>query len=267
MNIQNTAWYLIGLTALLSACSSNNDPYQNINFPQSYTQSGGYNSSPQLISSEQLQSLLSPIALYPDSLLSLMLLASTYPLEVAEAYNWRTSNSSLNGAALQDALKAQSWNDSVKSLISFPQAFNMMGSKLQWTQNLGNAYKLQAADTMKAVQILRKRAVQAGTLKSNQQIENPTEIIANQIEIEIHKEEELQQCTDADMIIFKEFGIVSDHTFQELRTINPVAAPSLYKAKKARKNIDEMFKINIKKNGINELYILNIITEIANRKL
>ena len=104
-------------------------------------------------------------------------------------------------------------------------------------------------------------------LKSNQQIENPTEIIANQIEIEIHNEEELQQCTDADMIIFKEFGIVSDHTFQELRTINPVAAPSLYKAKKARKNIDEMFKINIKKNGINELYILNIITEIANRKL
>jgi hypothetical protein len=123
-----------------------------------------------LVSSEQLQSLVSPIALYPDSLLSLMLLASTYPLEVAEAYNWRNGNSSLSGAALQDALKAQSWNDSVKSLIAFPPAFNMMGSKLQWTQNLGNAYKLQAADTMKAVQVLRKRAVQAGTLKSNQQI-------------------------------------------------------------------------------------------------
>lgn len=179
MNIQNKAWYLIGLVALLSACSSNNDPYQNMGYPQSYTQSGGYNSSPQLISSEQLQSLLSPIALYPDSLLSLMLLASTYPLEVAEAYNWRNSNSSLNGAALQDALKAQSWNDSVKSLISFPQAFNMMGSKLQWTQNLGNAYKLQPADTMKAVQVLRKRAVQAGTLKSNQQITVSTDANSN----------------------------------------------------------------------------------------
>ena len=179
MNIQNKAWCLIGLTALLSACSSSSDPYQNIDYPQSYTQSGGYNSSPQLISSEQLQSLLSPIALYPDSLLSLMLLASTYPLEVAEAYNWRTSNSSLNGAALQDALKAQSWNDSVKSLISFPQAFNMMGSKLQWTQNLGNAYKLQPADTMKAVQVLRKRAVQAGTLKSNQQMTVSTDTNSN----------------------------------------------------------------------------------------
>ena len=179
MNIPYKACYCVGVMSLLSACSNNGDPYQNIDYPQSYTQSGGYNSSPQLISSEQLQSLLSPIALYPDSLLSLMLLASTYPLEVAEAYNWRNSNSSLDSAALQDALKAQSWNDSVKSLISFPQAFNMMGSKLQWTQNLGNAYKLQPADTMKAVQVLRKRAVQAGTLKSNQQITVSTDASSN----------------------------------------------------------------------------------------
>jgi hypothetical protein len=179
MNIQRKAWCLIGFAALLSACSNNSDPYQNAAFPQAYTQSGGYNNSPQLISSEQLQSLVSPIALYPDSLLSLMLLGSTYPLEVAEAYNWRNGNSSLNGTALQDALKAQSWNDSVKSLIAFPQAFNMMGNQLQWTQNLGNAYKLQPADTMKAVQVLRKRAVQAGTLKSNQQITVSTDANSN----------------------------------------------------------------------------------------
>jgi hypothetical protein len=80
---------------------------------------------------------------------------------------------------LQNALKTQSWNDSVKSLIAFPQAFDMMGSKLQWTQNLGNAYKLQPADTMKAVQVLRKRAVQAGTLKSNQQITVSTDPNSN----------------------------------------------------------------------------------------
>jgi hypothetical protein len=108
-----------------------------------------------------------------------MLLASTYPLEVAEAYNWRRGNAALKGSALQDALKAQSWNDSVKSLISFPQAFNMMGDKLQWTQNLGNAYKLQPADTMKAVQALRKRAIKAGTLKSNQQITVTTDASSN----------------------------------------------------------------------------------------
>ncbi|BDT75485.1 hypothetical protein PKF022_11500 [Polynucleobacter sp. KF022] len=165
----------------------NPGPYQSSGsyYPQSYEQSQGYaqdtsyNAGPQTISSEQLQSLVSTIALYPDSLLSLMLLASTYPLEVAEAYNWRTDNAELKGDDLQNALKAQSWNDSVKSLMSFPKAFNMMGRKLQWTQNLGNAYKLQAADTMKAVQALRKMAVKAGTLKSNQQITVTTDADGN----------------------------------------------------------------------------------------
>jgi hypothetical protein len=144
-----------------------------------YTEDSTYNAGPQTISSAQLQSLVSPIALYPDSLLSLMLLASTYPLQVAEAYNWRNSNASLKGSDLQNAINAQSWSDSVKSLISFPSAFNMMGSKLEWTQNLGNAYKLQAADTMRAVQALRKRAVKAGTLKSNQQITVTTDANGN----------------------------------------------------------------------------------------
>ncbi len=168
------------VTSLLSACAGNSYPdAQMPAYPQSYTQSSNYNAAPQTISSEQLQSLISPIALYPDSLLSLMLLASTYPLEVAEAYNWRRSNAAIKGSALQDALKAQSWNDSVKSLISFPQAFNMMGDKLQWTQNLGNAYKLQPTDTMKAVQALRKRAIKAGTLKSNQQITVTTDASSN----------------------------------------------------------------------------------------
>ena len=145
----------------LPGCANNPDPYM---------QQGFYNASPQSLPQAQLESLVSPIALYPDSLLSLMLLASTYPLEVAEAYNWRMNNSQLSGASLQSALKTQSWNDSVKSLMNFPQAFNMMGNQLQWTQNLGNAYKLQPAQTMQAIQALRKRAMQAGSLKSNQQM-------------------------------------------------------------------------------------------------
>ena len=167
---------IIACGSLLNGCVMNPDPYQQSGY---YTQDPSYNAAPQTISSAQLQSLVSPIALYPDSLLSLMLLASTYPLEVAEAYNWRNSNASLSGDALQNALKAQSWNDSVKSLISFPQAFNMLGSKLQWTQNLGNAYKLQAADTMKAVQVLRKKALNAGTLKSNKEITVTTDVSGN----------------------------------------------------------------------------------------
>ena len=156
----------------LCACANNNDPYS---YPQGY----GYSASPQTLSQAQLESLVSPIALYPDSLLSLMLLASTYPLEVAEAYNWRMNNSKLSGADLQNALKAQSWNDSVKSLMNFPQAFNMMGNQLQWTQNLGNAYILQPAQTMQAVQALRKRAVQAGSLKSNSQMSVTTDTSNN----------------------------------------------------------------------------------------
>jgi hypothetical protein len=179
---------MITLGSLLNGCVMNPGPYQYSGnyYPQGYAQDGGYggsgynenqnyNAGPQTISSEQLQSLVSPIALYPDSLLSLMLLASTYPLEIAEAYNWRMNNAALTGSDLQNALKAQSWNDSVKSLISFPKAFDMMGKKLEWTQNLGNAYKLQAADTMKAVQALRKMAINAGTLKSNKQISVTTD--------------------------------------------------------------------------------------------
>lgn len=176
---------IITLGSLFNGCVMNPGPYQEYGYyPQGNAQGGGpsgsgYNTGPQTISSEQLQSLVSPIALYPDPLVSLMLLASTYPLEVAEAHNWRTSNASLTGNDLQNALKAQSWNDSVKSLMSFPKAFNMMGTKLQWTQNLGNAYKLQAADTMKAVQALRKMAVKAGTLKSNKQITVTTDADGN----------------------------------------------------------------------------------------
>lgn len=149
------------------------------NAGQSYMQSAIDPSQTAPFSQQQLQSLVSSIALYPDSLLSLVLLGSTYPLEIAEASNWRRSNASLSGSALQNALNAQTWNDSVKSLISFPQAFNMLGNNLEWTQNLGNAYKLQPADTMKAVQALRKRAQQAGTLKTNAQMMVVTDPNAN----------------------------------------------------------------------------------------
>ncbi|QWD67624.1 DUF3300 domain-containing protein [Polynucleobacter sp. VK25] len=182
----------IGFGSLLAGCVMNPGPYQYSGnyYSQGYLQAEGYgnpgynenanyNAGPQTISSQQLQSLVSPIALYPDALLSLMLLASTYPLEIAEAYNWRINNAALTGSDLQNALKSQSWNDSVKSLMSFPKAFNMMGRKLEWTQNLGNAYKLQASDTMKAVQALRKMAVNAGTLKSNKQINVTTDPSGN----------------------------------------------------------------------------------------
>ncbi len=122
------------------------------------------------LSMAQLQSLVSPIALYPDALLSQMLMAATYPLEVAEADNWLKSNSRLSKSQLEDALKNQTWDNSVKSLVSFPDALNMMGGKLDWTQKLGDAYLAQPKDVMQAVQALRAKAKQAGNLKSSEQI-------------------------------------------------------------------------------------------------
>lgn len=118
----------------------------------------------------QLQALVAPIALYPDSLLSQVLMAATYPLEVAEAASWQKSNANLKGDALQDALKNQSWDNSVKSLVSFPDALNTLGSKLDWTQRLGDAYLAQPKDLFQAVQDLRAKAKQAGNLQSGPQI-------------------------------------------------------------------------------------------------
>jgi len=118
----------------------------------------------------QLQALVAPIALYPDSLLSQVLMAATYPLEVAEAASWLKSNANIKGEALQDALKNQSWDNSVKSLVSFPDALNALGSKLDWTQRLGDAYLAQPKDLFQAVQDLRAKAKQAGNLNSGPQI-------------------------------------------------------------------------------------------------
>ena len=88
-------------------------------------------------SQEQLDQLLAPIALYPDSLLTQILMASTYPLEVAKANNWVNQNKELKGDALTAALEKQEWDPSVKSLVNFPQILKMMDDKLDWTQKLG----------------------------------------------------------------------------------------------------------------------------------
>ncbi|WP_162784583.1 DUF3300 domain-containing protein [Polynucleobacter necessarius] len=121
------------------------------------------------LSDQQLNSLVSPIALYPHSLISQILMASTYPLEVAEAAGWQKQNSRLTGPALDGALQSQNWDPSVKSLVSFPQALQMMGSDLNWTQKLGDAVLAQQSDVMKAIQTMRAKAKQAGNLTSTPQ--------------------------------------------------------------------------------------------------
>jgi len=126
-------------------------------------------SSQQLLSDAQLDALVAPIALYPDALLSEILMASTYPLEVVEADRWVQSNKNLKGDALKDAVDKQSWDDSVKSLVATPSVLDMMNEKLSWTQQLGDAVLAQQPDVMDAIQRLRTKAQANNKLTSNQQ--------------------------------------------------------------------------------------------------
>jgi len=126
-------------------------------------------SSEQLLSDAQLDALLAPIALYPDALLSEVLMASTYPLEVVEADRWVESNKNLKGDALKDAVGKQSWDDSVKSLVATPSVLDMMSQKLSWTQQLGDAVLAQQPDIVDAIQRLRTKAQANNKLVSNQQ--------------------------------------------------------------------------------------------------
>ena len=118
---------------------------------------------------EQLQQLVAPVALYPDSLLSQILMASTYPLEVVEAARWTKGHAVVQGKALEDAMQEQSWDASVKSLTAFPQVLAMMNDKLHWTIQLGDAFLSNKKELMDAVQVLRQKAKSEGNLKSNDQ--------------------------------------------------------------------------------------------------
>jgi Protein of unknown function (DUF3300) len=121
------------------------------------------------MSQDQLDSLLAPIALYPDQLLSQVLMASTYPLDVVEAARFVQQNPGLKGTALDQALATKSWDPSVQSLAAFPQVLAMMNDKLDWTQQLGDAFLANEGQVMQTVQTLRGRAQAAGNLQSTPQ--------------------------------------------------------------------------------------------------
>jgi hypothetical protein len=121
------------------------------------------------LKAEEIEALVAPIALYPDSLLSQVLMASTYPLEVVQAARWVQANPKVTGDAALKAVEKESWDVSVKSLVAFPQALVPMNDKLDWTQKLGDAFLSQKDDVMAAVQKLRQQAHEGGNLKSNEQ--------------------------------------------------------------------------------------------------
>jgi hypothetical protein len=118
---------------------------------------------------EQLQQLVAPIALYPDSLVAQILAASTFPEEVVEADRWVQGNPDLKGEALAQAADQQPWDPSVKALTAFPSVLGNMDKNLSWTSSLGDAYYNQQQDVMNAVQVMRQKAEQAGNLKTTPQ--------------------------------------------------------------------------------------------------
>ena len=118
---------------------------------------------------EELEQILAPIALHPDSLIAQILMASTYPLEVTLADRWVKQNAKLKGDALTAALEKQDWDASVKSLVNFPQVLSMMNEKLEWTQKLGDAFIADQKKVLDTIQSLRAKAQASGNLKTTKE--------------------------------------------------------------------------------------------------
>ena len=125
------------------------------------------------LTDRQLDQLLAPVALYPDTLLTDVLAASTYPTQIVEAQRFASdpANANLQGSALMDAASAHHWDPSVQALLPFPMVLNQLNADLEWTDRLGQAFMAQQADVLDAVQRLRQRAEAAGTLANGPQDE------------------------------------------------------------------------------------------------
>lgn len=122
-----------------------------------------------LLTPQQLDNLVAPVALYPDELLSQILAASTYPLEIVDAEQWMQQNRSLPPAQIVSAAKQRDWDPSVQALAAFPDVLDILGRDIHWTTDLGNAFLAQQADVMGAIQRMRARAQQSGQLRTTPQ--------------------------------------------------------------------------------------------------
>jgi hypothetical protein len=120
-------------------------------------------------SQDQLDQMVAPIALYPDPLVAQILMAATYPLEIVDADRWAQAERGVTGTAADEALKAEDWDASVKSLVKLPDVLKRMSENLDWTRDLGDAFLGQKGELLDAVQRMRDKAKEAGTLETTQQ--------------------------------------------------------------------------------------------------
>jgi hypothetical protein len=137
------------------------------------------------LSNDQLDSLVAPIALYPDPLLAQCLVASTYPLDIVAAQQWLAKNSTLKGDDLVKAAEKQDWDPSIQALVSLPDALKVMSENIKWTADLGDAFLAQENDVMDAVQRMRAKAKDAGKLSSTEQQKVETTTVESKTVIEI----------------------------------------------------------------------------------
>jgi uncharacterized membrane protein YgcG len=144
------------------------------------------------IPNDQLDSLVAPIALYPDPLLAQTLAASTYPLEIIQLQQWMEKNKTLKGKALTAAVEKQNWDPSVQAMATFPDVVKLLADSIAWTSDLGNAFLAQQSDVMDAVQRMRAKANSAGKLKTSKeqkveskQVEGKTVVVIEQTSPEV----------------------------------------------------------------------------------
>lgn len=129
------------------------------------------------IPNDQLDSLVAPIALYPDPLLSQVLVASTYPLEIIQLQQWLEKHKDLKDKALVDAVEKENWDPSIQAMAALPDVVKQLAENIKWTTDLGNAFLAQQSDVMNAVQRMRMQAKDAGNLKSTEQMKVETKVV------------------------------------------------------------------------------------------
>src|SRR5882762_7410641 len=154
------------------------DSLANVASPQSAQVSSPQSQAP-LIPPDQLDSLVAPIALYPDPLLAQTLAASTYPLELIQLQQWLAKIPGLKDKALADTVAKQTWDPSIEAMVALPDVVKRVADDIQWTTDLGNAFLAQQSGVMDAVQRMRKKAQDTGNLKSGEQQKVETKVIEN----------------------------------------------------------------------------------------
>jgi Protein of unknown function (DUF3300) len=139
------------------------------------------------IPNDQLDALVAPIALYPDPLLSQVLVASTYPLEIIQLQQWLAMHKDLKGDALVTAVEKEDWDPSIQGMAALPDAVKQLAENIKWTTDLGNAFLAQQSDVMDAIQRMRAKAKDSGNLKTNEQMKVETKVVESKTVVVIEQ--------------------------------------------------------------------------------